>query len=167
MATAPVAGREIARFEANLDRAVEEVFSTMIGVACVPAEAGALSGAAGGNMSAVVGLAGAISGSLVLHSAGDAAMRIAERMTGMAPEGVDALVRDAIGEVCNMVAGAWKGFDPELSSGCLLSTPTVVAGASYELFSQRAAIRIERSYRFEDFWLKVTIFCEFAAMKPF
>ncbi|MGA8111762.1 MAG: chemotaxis protein CheX, partial [Acidobacteriaceae bacterium] len=81
----------------------------------------------------------------------------------MAPEGVDGLVRDAMGEVGNMVAGAWKGFDPKLASGCLLSTPTVVAGDSYELFSQRAPIRIERSYSFEDFGLSVTIFCEFAA----
>jgi chemotaxis protein CheX len=162
MATAPVAGKEIARFEKNLDRAVEEVFSTMIGVACAPMEESPVSAGSGGRLSAVVGLAGAISGSLVVHSGREAAMRIAERMTGMVPEGLDPLVRDAMGEVCNMVAGAWKGFDPQLASGCLLSTPTVIAGASYDLFSQRAAIRIERGYGFENLGLRVTIFCEFA-----
>ena len=73
------------------------------------------------------------------------------------------MVRDAIGEVCNMIAGAWKGFDPELASGCLLSTPTVVAGSSYKLFGQRAPIRIERRYRFEEMTFGVTIFCEVAA----
>lgn len=163
MASVAVAGEEIARFEGNLDRAVGEVFSTMMGVTCAPADGSRGGDRDRGKISAVVGLAGALSGSLVLHSGSAGAMRIAERMTGMAPEGVDGLVRDAMGEVGNMVAGAWKGFDPKLASGCLLSTPTVVAGDSYELFSQRAPIRIERSYSFEDFGLSVTIFCEFAA----
>lgn len=90
-------------------------------------------------------------------------MRIAEKMTGIDPGEVDGMVRDAIGEVCNMVAGAWKGFDPALASGCLLSTPTVVAGTSYELFSQRAPIRVERSYRFEDLTFQITISCELYA----
>ena len=90
-------------------------------------------------------------------------MRMAEKMMGLAPAEVDEMVRDAIGEVCNMVAGAWKGFDPSLASGCLLSTPTVVAGTSYELFSQRAPIRIERSYRFEELTFAITISCELYA----
>jgi chemotaxis protein CheX len=87
-------------------------------------------------------------------------MRMAEKMTGIAPEEVDEMVRDAIGEVCNMVAGAWKGFDPSLASGCLLSTPTVVAGTSYELFSQKAPVRILRRYLFETLTFTVTITCE-------
>jgi len=73
---------------------------------------------------------------------------------------VDAMVRDAVGEVCNMIAGAWKGFDPALASGCLLSTPTVVAGSSYRLFSQRAPVRIERAYRFEDLTFAISLSCE-------
>lgn len=160
---AAAAETQIARFEENLDRAVEEVFSKMMGMSCTPAPGSAGGAEEWGRISAVVGLAGAISGSLVLHSGSEAAMRIAEQMTGVAPEGVDALVRDAMGEVGNMVAGAWKGADPRLASGCLLSTPTVVAGTSYELFSQRAPIRIERSYRFEERNLSITIFCEAAA----
>ena len=130
----------------------------MLGSGCAPTEASVA--ADHGAISAVIGLAGAMSGSLVLHAGSAAACRIAARMTGVEPEEVDALVRDAIGEVCNMVAGAWKGFDPVLASGCLLSTPTVVAGTSYELFSQRAPIRIERRYAFEDLAFTVTIFCE-------
>ena len=149
---------EIARFEDFLDRATDEVFSTMIGVGCQPTEPGP--DAEHGTLSAVIGLAGAMSGSLVLHAGTGAALRIAERMMGMEPAEVDAMVRDAVGEVCNMIAGAWKGFDPELASGCLLSTPTVVAGTSYELFSQRAPIRIDRRYGFEDRAFTITIFCE-------
>lgn len=148
---------QIDRFEEFLDRATDEVFSTMIGVHCAPAGEAP---AERGTISAVIGLAGALSGSLVLHASGTAARRIAGKMTGVEPTEVDALVRDAVGEMCNMVAGAWKGFDPVLVSGCLLSTPTVVAGTSYELFSQRAPIRIERRYGFEELTFTVSVFCE-------
>jgi len=150
---------ELARFADSLDRAADEVFTTMVGAGCAPVDAGGPGEAE--TISAVIGLAGAISGSMVLQSSGAAARRIAERMTGIAPTEVDALVRDAMGEVCNMVAGAWKGFDPLLACGCLLSTPTVVAGTSYELFSQGAPIRIERRYRFEDLTFVITLSCEF------
>lgn len=162
-ATVSGSGRaaEVAVFEDRLDRAADEVFSTMMGVGCAPGEG--VSGGGRGTISAVIGLAGVMSSSLVLQSSGAAAMRIAERMTGIEPVEVDSMVRDAVGEVCNMVAGAWKGFDPALASGCLLSTPTVVAGSSYELFSQRAPIRIERSYRFEELTFMITIACELYA----
>jgi len=163
MGTGTVDGRapgkiDTTRFEEFLDRATDEVFSTMLGSHCTPAEAAPPSDS--GAISAVIGLAGAMSGSLVLHASSGVACRIAARMTGLEPETVDALVRDAIGEVCNMIAGAWKGFDAVLASGCLLSTPTVVAGTSYEVFSQRAPVRIERHYGFEEMRLTVTIFCE-------
>lgn len=150
-----------ARFEEYLDRAADDVFSTMMGVSCTPAEKRAVEERE--TISAVIGLAGAMSGSLVLHSGKASALRMAELLAGFAPEGVDAMVRDAIGEICNMLAGAWKGFDPVLSSGCLLSTPTVVAGSSYELFSERAPFRLERSYRFEEMTFTLTVFFELAS----
>jgi len=152
---------DAACFEEYLDRATDEVFSTMMGVACAPDRKPAARD--GETISAVIGLAGALSGSLILHTSGPAAMRIAERMIGLAPAEVDGMVRDAIGEVCNMIAGAWKGFNASLASGCLLSTPTVVAGTSYELFSERAPIRLERSYRFEEMTFVITIACELYA----
>jgi chemotaxis protein CheX len=158
--TAAASGKtmDVAQFEKYLDRATDEVFSTMMGIGCLPAQCEVR--ADGESISAVIGLAGALSGSLVLNTSSEAAKRIAEKMMGSAPEEVDEMVRDAIGEVCNMVAGAWKGFDPPLASGCLLSTPTVVAGTSYELFSQKAPIRIERGYSFEHLTFMVTITCE-------
>lgn len=146
---------QVARWEVYLDRAAGEVFSTMVGVSCVPAEAAPAGEAE--TISAVIGLAGALSGSLVLRVGRAAAERIAERLTGAVAE--PALVRDAVGEICNMVAGAWKGLDPKLSSGCLLSTPTVVAGLSYDVFSQRAPLRLERAYRFEEQRMLLTLFC--------
>lgn len=154
MAVSSGALQDVTRFEEYLDRAADEVFTTMMGVPCLPLES--MRGCGREAISAVIGLAGALSGSMVLHCSAASAMQMAEKLTGMAPNEVDAMVRDAIGEVCNMLAGAWKGFDPVFSSGCLLSTPTVVAGSSYELFSQRASVHLERAYRFEAQTFTVT-----------
>lgn len=165
MVTLVEAEKKKIELAAHLDRAAGEVFGTMLGVPCEAVEdaGSAPEGAARGAISAVIGLAGALSGSLVLGSGEAAARRMAGQMTGFEPDEVDAVVRDAIGEIANMLAGAWKGYDPVLSSGCLLSTPTVVAGTSYELFSERAPMRIERSYRFGEMRFRVTIFSEWPA----
>jgi chemotaxis protein CheX len=153
--------KKLSELSANLDRAVDEVFRTMLSVECAPAPAAQEAGS--DTISAVIGLAGALSGSLVLQSTEEVARRMAALMTGVDPETVDAMVRDAVGEIANMLAGAWKGLDRQLSSGCLLSTPTVVAGTSYQLFSQRAPTRLERSYRFEERQLTVSLFCDWSA----
>jgi chemotaxis protein CheX len=158
MVTAAETERKCSEQTAHLDQAVEEVFGTMLGVECRPTlEAPDPDGA---TVSAVIGLAGALSGSLVLQSGEATARHMAARMTGTEPVEVDAMVRDAVGEIANMLAGAWKGFDPELSCGCLLSTPTVVAGSNYQLFSQRASLRLERGYCFEERRFTVSVFCD-------
>jgi chemotaxis protein CheX len=148
----------IAEFEQNLDRAMEEVFDTMMGVHCAPA--GDAAEAAGQTVSAVIGLAGAMTGTVVFHGPRAAALNICSRLTGVESPEVDATVRDALGEVGNMVAGAWKGYDPDLASRCLLTTPTVVVGERYEVFSRKAAIRFDRTYRFDEHICSVTVSCQ-------
>jgi chemotaxis protein CheX len=114
----------------------------------------------GETVAALIGLAGALTGTVVVQCSRAGAMRACGCLTGVESTEVDATVRDAMGEVANMVSGAWKGYDPELASRCLLSTPTLVVGKRYELFSRRALIRIERSYRFEEHVCAVTISCQ-------
>lgn len=150
--------KEIALFEERLDRAIGEVFGTMMGMTCAEAADGLV--VEGETVCALIGLAGVMAGTVVVQASRAAAMRISGSLTGVEPETVDATVRDALGEVGNMVAGAWKGYDPELASRCLLSTPTVIVGKKYELFSRKAAIRIERVYRFEEYLCSVTVSCQ-------
>lgn len=158
MAALEMVEREIARLEGHLDRAMGEVFGTMMGVSCSQTdEAGALEGQ---TVAALIGLAGSLTGTVVLQNTCAGAMRICGFLTGVESTEVDATVRDAIGEVANMVAGAWKGYDADLASQCLLSTPTVVVGEKYELFSRRALIRIDRSYRFDGQVCAVTVSCQ-------
>jgi chemotaxis protein CheX len=158
MAALQVVEDEIVRLEGYLDRAMDEVFGTMMGVAC--SLAGETEPMEGETVAALIGLAGTLTGTVVLQCARAGAQKISGNLTGVEPTEVDATVRDAIGEVANMVTGAWKGYDPDLSSKCLLSTPTVVVGSRYELFSRRALIRIERNYKFDSQVCSITISCQ-------
>lgn len=158
MAALDVVEQEIARLEGYLDRAMGEVFETMMGVSC--RQAADAEASDGETIAALIGLAGALSGTVVVQCTRHAAMRVCGHLTGVESTEVDETVRDAMGEVANMVAGAWKGYDPELTSRCLLSTPTIVVGSRYELFSRRALIRIDRNYRFEEQVFAVTISCQ-------
>ncbi len=158
MAALDIVEKEIARLEEYLDQAMEEVFGKMMGVTC--SQAVEVDPMEGETVAALIGLAGALTGTLVLQSTRDGAMRICGCLTGQESTEADETVRDAIGEVGNMVAGAWKGHDTELASRCLLSTPTVVVGSRYELFSRRALIRIDRSYRFDQHSCAITVSCQ-------
>lgn len=158
MAALEVVEQEIARLEGYLDRAMGEVFEKMMTLRCEPADDA--EPVEGETVTALIGLAGALAGTVVVQCGRAAAMRACGGLTGIESTSVDETVRDAIGEVANMVAGAWKGYDPELASKCLLSTPTVVVGKKYELFSRRALIRIDRCYRFDNQLCAVTISCQ-------
>jgi chemotaxis protein CheX len=73
---------------------------------------------------------------------------------------IDDTVKDAIGEICNMLAGAWKGNVPELSANCGLSIPAVITGRNYEIHVQAPEFRLHHTYRFEDSVFDVTIICD-------
>ncbi|HEY1502353.1 MAG TPA: chemotaxis protein CheX [Acidobacteriaceae bacterium] len=158
MAALAVVEQEIARLESYLDRAMEEVFGTMMGLVC--SFAGEVDPLEGDTVAALIGLAGSLAGTTVVQCTRPGAMRICGALTGVESTQVDETVRDAIGEVANMFAGAWKGYDPDLASHCLLSTPTVIVGSRYELFSRRALIRIDRTYRFAEHLCAITISCQ-------
>lgn len=142
----------------NLDASVEEVFQLMLGVNCrrneVPLEPDAEW------VTAVVGFGGALSGACVFKSGGEAARRAAERMTGMEYSTVDDTVKDGIGELCNMLAGSWKGKLPELAANCGLSVPAVITGHDYELHVQAPEFRLQHLYEFDGYHFQVTILCD-------
>lgn len=147
-------------YERCLDRAVEEVFLLMTGTHCFlvrdcPVEEREM-------ISAVIGLAGAMSGICVLSSGAKVALRMAGMLTGVAVPSLNETVKDTMGEICNMIAGVWKGRLPYLSSDCMLSTPTIISGTNYQIHNQRPEFRIERFYCFENCSFTVTILSESA-----
>ena len=100
----------------NLDGSVHEVFQMMLGVTC-----GRVSGPQATepeSVTAVVGFGGLLSGACVFKCGSTAARKIAAHMTGTEFDELDDVVKDAIGEICNMLAGAWKGKVPNLAANC-------------------------------------------------
>lgn len=142
----------------NLDRSVEEVFRLMLGAECVrdPGTPAAESE----TLTAVVGFGGVLSGACVFRSSGTAAREIAARMAGTAFAEIDDTVKDAVGEICNMLAGAWKGKVPELAAHCGLSVPAVITGRDYKLHVQAPEFQLQRVYRFDLWRFTVTIICD-------
>ena len=155
---APVYSAEIDSFTRSLDAAVEEVFRLMTGASCLPVDQCPIEERE--MISAVIGLAGAMSGICVLCSGEKVALHMAEILTGTATPKLNETVKDAIGEICNMIAGAWKGRSPSLSSDCMLSTPTIISGTNYQIHNHRPEFRIERFYCFEGNSFTFTILSE-------
>ena len=142
----------------NLDASVEEVFQLMLGVDCRRDADFVLDEQQ--SVTAVVGFGGLLSGACVFRSGSSTAMKIAERMTGMEFEEIDDTVKDGIGELCNMLAGAWKGKVPNLAANCGLSVPAVITGRDYHLHVQAPEFKVNHTYRFEDASFEVTIICD-------
>ena len=142
----------------NLDASVDEVFQLMLGVECRrdpgPIESEPES------VTAVVGFGGLLSGACVFKSGSSAAIKIAAHMTGMEFAEIDDTVKDGIGEICNMLAGAWKGKVPDLAANCGLSVPAVITGRDYNLHVQAPEFKLHHAYRFEDTGFEVTIICD-------
>ena len=142
----------------NLDSSVHEVFSMMLGVACDPVSASPAKESE--TITAVVGFGGALSGACVFRAGGSVALSIATKLTGMEFPEMDDTVKDAIGEVCNMLAGAWKGKVPDLSANCGLSIPAVITGHDYNIHVQAPEFNLHHCYRFDDSLFEVTIICD-------
>jgi chemotaxis protein CheX len=142
----------------NLDAAVEEVFQTMLGVRGHRARLPLVDEVE--RVTAVVGFGGLLSGACVFRCGGCAAREVAARMTGMPFAEVDATVKDAVGEICNMLAGSWKGKVPALAARCGLSVPAVITGCDYNLHMQAPEFRLDHIYAFDEMHFEVTILCD-------
>ena len=107
---------------------------------------------------AIVGFSGVMRGSCGIRLTKLAARALASAMLGgMAVEDDSDSIDDAVGELCNMLAGGWKGRVPELASNCLLSPPAVISGSDYRIHIRSASVSLTRSYAFGKHTLQVTM----------
>ena len=88
-------------------------------------------------VTAVVGLSGGLSGTISISTPEDAARKILQRMADIESTEVDEFVRDAVGEVANVVAG--KGKRDLLQYQLSLGLPQVIVGRDYTVYSPRWA----------------------------
>lgn len=117
----------------TLQLAIQEVFELMLGCALeVPPER---PGEEGLDVTSMVGLAGQVCGILSIRCSAKSAARMASRMLGADAEQSGGEMWDAVGEICNMVAGNLKNKITGLGDSCMLSVPTVIRGADYNVRS--------------------------------
>ena len=129
-----------------LEMATREVFELMLG--CQLAE-NSTAEQPTPEVTAMVGLAGMLCGVLSVRCNGKAAALMTSKMLGVELDKIGAEVSDALGEVCNMVAGNFKNKIAGLAEGCMLSPPTVVTGSDYSLHSLAESPGLEISLLFE------------------
>ncbi len=139
-----------------LELATEEVFEIMLGCRVKPMEKSELPTQPGG-FTAMVGLAGALCGILTFSSDRETARALAKCMLG--PETVDAedQVSDALGEICNMIAGNFKNKLSGADGRCMLSVPTVIKGEEYTFRSLADGESLETIMLFGDSPISITL----------
>jgi chemotaxis protein CheX len=144
------------------DEAVIEIFHVMFGLEIRPIDPDDVNlSPQFGERTAIVGFSGPLRGSCQVRIGGVAARSIASAMLGGVPiEEDDDAINDALGELCNVLAGSWKNAIPGLSSQCALSPPTVISGCDYKVHIPRPSATLSRTYRFDAHTLFLTLNCE-------
>lgn len=108
-------------------------------------------------LTAMVGLAGLLCGVLGVSCDGKAAALMTSKMLGVELDKVGPEMSDALGEVCNMVAGNFKNKIAGLAEGCMLSPPTVISGNDYSLHSPAVFPALEVRLLFEGMPITISL----------
>lgn len=137
-----------------LEVAAREVFDLMLGChLTVPP--GTMESNLG--VTSMVGLAGKLCGVLSIRCDRTSATLMASKMLGVSPDAVGPDMADAIGEICNMVAGNFKNKIPGLGDGCMLSPPTVITGSDYSMHSTANSQSINLDLLFENMLVTISL----------
>jgi len=112
--------------------ATKSVFETMLG--CTPVRS-ALSLKEGTtscyDISAVIGITGKASGTIVVSLKLQTALQVLNRMLGIEATEINREVADAVGELTNMIAGSAKCHMEKLELS--ISIPNIVSGKNHEV----------------------------------
>ncbi|MGD0793108.1 MAG: chemotaxis protein CheX [Terriglobales bacterium] len=137
-----------------LEMATREVFELMLSCQLtVPATAEETIP----EVTAMVGLAGQLCGVLSVRCTRKAAALMVSKMLGVELDKAGPEVSDALGEVCNMVAGNFKNKIAGLAEGCMLSPPTVITGSDYNLHSHADSPALEVRLLFESMPILISL----------
>jgi chemotaxis protein CheX len=138
------------RWTEQIDGTVAAVFEQMLGLSCAVAKQ---SGAGEPDISAKVLFSGAMQGCCVVEFPVAAARRLTDRFLGTAERTAElwdrAMVEDAVGELCNMIAGGWKSGLGSQNSGCELSLPIMRRAVGQVELSGCGGTKVRRVYGFD------------------
>jgi chemotaxis protein CheX len=108
-------------------------------------------------LTAMVGMAGVLCGITTIHCSADTAIRLASKMAGAEAAKDPNIVNDAMGELCNMVAGNFKTKVASLADHCMLSVSTVITGENYALQSAEPSESLQVSLLFESSLIHISL----------
>jgi chemotaxis protein CheX len=145
-------------FQETITRAVNEVFTTMLGkkATLVPLPPGTHTASDTVDLEhphvvGTVGFIGTINGLIYLYMDVGFAQHCAACMLGMSDaeiaEAGDETVNDAIGELTNMTVGTFKNQLSDRGFPCKLTIPSILRGSHFRIEPISSATR--RIYRFE------------------
>lgn len=140
---------------AILRETAAEVFLTVLGVTVVIPGIGNVP--VQDQVTGMVGIAGPLSATFNLRCSLQSATLIASKMLGVPVEEAAAQKCDAVGEICNIMAGYFKA-KIGLGDRCMLSLPTMLIGTNYQIRCKEA-VRVEQPllYEHEPVWLALDI----------
>lgn len=130
-----------------LEVAAQEVFERMLGSQLISPPDSIVDDVL--DITSMVGLAGQICGVIALRCTADTALLMASKMLGVDTAQAGPEMWDAVGEVCNMIAGNFKNKIAGTSSVCMISVPTVITGLNYRLHAPTDSGKIETHFLFE------------------
>jgi chemotaxis protein CheX len=143
-----------------LDRDVREIFSTMVGVELSPSRIADTETTFRECVTAMVGLAGSYNGMISLSTPQRMAMAIASHMLGMDITRCDDDVRDALGEVANMIGGSFKHHFVKDGHEVRLSTPSVISGEEYVMTASSAPYTLSLMFALDADHFVVSVYLE-------
>ena len=108
---------------------------------------------------AMVGLAGALCGMVTIRCSTTTAGRLATLMLRADAPSNPSMMGDALGELCNMVAGNFKSKVTSLADHCMLSAPTVIWGEDYvmQTLLPHQGYQVVLSFEGEPLWFTLVI----------
>jgi chemotaxis protein CheX len=130
----------------RLDSAVSEVFEMMLERSCDPLDGDV--NTVDGRIVARIQFTGAITGECLLYASQATAELTAEVLLGVPSEQNDPMVDDAIGELCNMIAGGWKSKLGSPEASCLISVPAVTRDGLLG-YQPQFGTKFSRNYSFQ------------------
>lgn len=131
------------------------VFAAMVGDDLVRVPRTSHTEASPAQIAGTVAFAGAWTGYVSMVTSNLAARRITAALLGMDAGEVDAQVRDALGEVVNMLAGGFRTRMVKPGDVWAITVPLVVTGDAVKMAHPREAFHAEQWFRFEDQLLEV------------
>jgi len=109
------------------------------------------------NITSMIGLGGGLKGLLAVHCPSSVAKEVTSSFLGMDVEAIDDDVKDAIGEIANMVAGNLKISFANIDVSAELAIPTTIVGDSFYVSGIADSTRVVVPFMMGEgrFWVEL------------